>query len=62
MSPKTGEMALKELFFSKKLKTNCPATVGFSFRPPSVIRLSYINLLTMSPNFDIFVKLFNLPF
>ena len=45
-------MALKCLLFQKITKS-CPAVGSFAPTPPSVIRLSYTRLLTMSPNLDI---------
>ena len=45
-------MALKRLFFSKNYK-KLPSGWELRPTPPSVIRLSYTGLLTMSPNLDI---------
>ena len=55
------QMALKEQFFTKNYEKS-PSDWGLRFQPPSVIRLNCTSLLTTSPNFDIFVKLFNLTF
>ena len=45
-------MALKDQFFSKIYK-KLPSGWELRPTPPSVIRLSYTRLLTMSPNLDI---------
>ena len=36
-------------YFFQKFTKSCPAVRGFAPTPPSVIRLSYTRLLTMSP-------------